>query len=81
MEPNWMHGMDRAGAKWGSQSASDWEKMQEFSSHNGLIPGTLPVNEYFTDEFNDRANQFDAASIARQARAFTPAMIKFGPSK
>ena len=81
MEGNWKNGMDHPAAKWGSQSAADWEKMQDFSSRNGLIPGTVPVSEYFTNEFTDRANQFDASMIAKQASGFTPAMIKYGPSK
>ena len=81
MEGNWKNGMDHPAAKWGSQSAADWEKMQDFSSRNGLIPGTVPVSEYFTNEFTDRANQFDASMIAKQASGFAPAMIKYGPSK
>ncbi len=76
MMPNWTKDMDRPGAKWGSQSADDWEKMQEFSATNGLIPGKLPVNEYFTNEFDGKANQFDVAAIRKQAETFTAAMIK-----
>jgi hypothetical protein len=68
--------MDRTAAKWGSQTADDWGKMQEFSATNGLIPGKLPVNEYFTNEFSDKSNQFDVAAIRKQAETFTPAMIK-----
>jgi NitT/TauT family transport system substrate-binding protein len=81
MEPNWKKGMDKPGAKWGSQSADDWTKMQEFSASNGLIPGKLPVDEYFTNQFNDKANQFDAAAVRKQAETFTPAMIKYTASK
>jgi NitT/TauT family transport system substrate-binding protein len=76
MVPNWTKDMDRTAAKWGSQTADDWGKMQEFSATNGLIPGKLPVNEYFTNEFSDKSNQFDVAAIRKQAETFTPAMIK-----
>lgn len=81
MEANWQKGMNQPGAKWGSQSADDWTKMQEFSASNGLIPGKLPVDEYFTNQFNDKANEFDAAAVRKQAEAFTPAMIKYTAGK
>lgn len=76
MLPNWGKGMSSPGAKWGSQDRSDWEKLQDFASKVGLIPGKLPVDEYFTDQFNSRANQFDVEAIRRQAREFTLNMVK-----
>lgn len=81
MQTNWTKDMKKAGAKWGSQSADDWKKMQEFSASNGLIPGRIAVDEYFTNAFNDKANQFDAENIRRQAATFTPAMIKHTAAK
>lgn len=76
MVPNWTKDMDRPNARWGSETLADWEMMQDFSARNGLIPGKLPADAYFTNEFNDRGNQFDIEAIRKQAKSFTPAMIK-----
>ena len=44
---NWLSGMDKAGAKWGSQSQAMWNEVQDNDRKAGLILATRPVEDYF----------------------------------
>ena len=77
MVGNWLSGMDRAGAKWGSQSQAMWNEVQDNDRKAGLISATRPVEDYFTSRFEAQANAFDAEAVRRQAKSFTDAMIRY----
>jgi NitT/TauT family transport system substrate-binding protein len=77
MVGNWLSGMDRAGAKWGSQSQAMWNEVQDNDRKAVLISATRPVEDYFTSRFEEEANAFDAEAGRRQAKSFTEAMIRY----
>jgi NitT/TauT family transport system substrate-binding protein len=74
MVPNWLAGI--TGNNWGAQSTEDWDRVQKFNFDAKVITNTVPVDTYFTNQFTARFNQFDQEAIRKQARDFTPAMIK-----
>jgi NitT/TauT family transport system substrate-binding protein len=74
MVPNFLAGI--TGNNWGAQSTEDWERVQQFNFDAKVITATVPVDSYFTNQFAAQFNQFDQDAIRKQARDFTPAMIK-----
>lgn len=52
---------------WGVQTAEAWEKQVEFNRSIGLVSKKFDVTEFFTNEFNEAANDFDRDAIVEQA--------------
>lgn len=53
---------------WGVQTAENWEKQVEYNRSIGLADGDLDVTDFYTDEFNAAANEFDRAEIIEEAK-------------
>lgn len=76
MLPNWLAEITPATPNWGVQLAPDWEKVQDFNKQAGVLTGTRPISDYYTNQFEPEFNKFDPAAIEKQARGFTVSMIK-----
>jgi NitT/TauT family transport system substrate-binding protein len=56
--------------RWGAFTREEWERTQDFLHDNGLIPKKLDVGHYYTERFIGRINEFDAARVREQAKAW-----------
>jgi NitT/TauT family transport system substrate-binding protein len=54
--------------KWGSQDKETWQRHLALLKKTGQIKNDMDVTKYFTNEFSDKYNDFDHASIASRAK-------------
>lgn len=53
---------------WGTQDAEAWEKQVEFNRSLGFVTKKFDVTDFFTDEFNEAANDFDRDAVVEEAK-------------
>jgi len=53
--------------KWGSQDTETWVRHYELLKKTGQITADLDPAKYFTNEFNDKANEFDHGAVVEAA--------------
>jgi NitT/TauT family transport system substrate-binding protein len=56
--------------KFGGFTEAEWNDTREFLYANGVIMEKLDIDEYYTTDLVDQINDFDAASIIEQAKAY-----------
>ena len=52
---------------WGVQTAEAWEAQVAYNKQIGLVSKDLDVAQFFTNEFNEAANDFDRAAVVKEA--------------
>ncbi|MDV8071309.1 ABC transporter substrate-binding protein [Rhodococcus sp. IEGM 1366] len=58
-----------ADQQWGKQTEERWKSQVQYNIDAGLVTKDLDPNLFFTNEFNEAANDFDRAPIIEQADA------------
>jgi NitT/TauT family transport system substrate-binding protein len=53
--------------KWGSMSAADWDRMQQFLVSQKLLEKPVPVDNLFSNILIDQVNEIDLAPVLRLA--------------
>lgn len=53
---------------WGAQTAELWAGQVAYNLAAGLISSELDPQQFFTDEFNEAANEFDRAEVVERAK-------------
>jgi NitT/TauT family transport system substrate-binding protein len=61
---------NREDNRWGASSAAQWNRLKAIYKEQGLIQGTVDVNEVFTNALIDEVNRFDQAAVVRQAKEY-----------
>lgn len=61
---------------WGAQGPDNWAAIQDYLIKTGLIKQALSADALFTDRFTTEANQFDHASVVRQAQGVAVPYLK-----
>lgn len=56
--------------KWGAFTKAEWEATQDFLYNSGMLKEKIDVSRYYTNEFVDAINDFDAKDIVAKARAY-----------
>jgi NitT/TauT family transport system substrate-binding protein len=81
MVKNWTAGIETPNSRVGSQSTEQWQHIQDVAASAGMIPKKLPVSDYFTDTLSEKINNFDRATIVKQAHEFNEGMIRYGNAR
>jgi NitT/TauT family transport system substrate-binding protein len=59
---------NRDDKRFGASSAAQWNRLKAIYKEQGLIQGTVDVNEAFTNSLIDEINKFDQAAVVQQAK-------------
>lgn len=59
--------VDDKDVKWGSMSATDWDRMQQFLASQKLLDRPTPVENLFSNILIDQVNSIDLAPVLRLA--------------
>ena len=59
---------NRDDKRFGASSTAQWNRLKAIYKEQGLIQGTVDVNEAFTNSLIDEINRFDQAAVIRQAK-------------
>jgi len=61
---------NREDKRFGASSTAQWNRLKTIYKEQGLIQGTVDVNEAFTNSLIDDINRFDQAAVIRQAKDY-----------
>jgi NitT/TauT family transport system substrate-binding protein len=61
---------NREDKRWGASSAPQWNRLKAIYKEQGLIQGTVDVQDVFTNKLIDEVNRFDAPAVISQAREY-----------
>ena len=61
---------NRDDKRFGASSTAQWNRLKAIYKEQGLIQGTVDVNEAFTNSLIDEINRFDQAAVIRQAKDY-----------